>query len=79
MGWDVIQVLAAAIEQAGTTEGAALAAALESMEFDLLSGNLDWSDAASGHVPDKEAFILEVVDGTPTFVMRLKPEWAPES
>ncbi len=78
MGWDVIQVLAAGIEAAGTTEGAALAAALEGTEFQLLSGNLTWSDAASGHVPDKEAFILEVVDGAPTFVTRLKPEWTPE-
>jgi len=78
MGWDVIQVLALAIEAAGTTDGAALAAAMEGVEYDLLSGNLTWSDAASGHVPDKEAFILEVVDGAPTFVTRLKPEWTPE-
>lgn len=78
MGWDVIHVLAQAIEAAGTTEGATLAAELEGTEYELLSGNLTWSDAASGHVPDKEAFILEVVDGAPTFVMRLKPEWTPE-
>ena len=51
---------------------------MEGVEYDLLSGNLTWSDAASGHVPDKEAFILEVVDGAPTFVTRLKPEWTPE-
>jgi branched-chain amino acid transport system substrate-binding protein len=79
MGWDVIQVLAQSIEEAGTTEGAALAAAMEGTEFDLLSGNLVWSDAASGHIPEKEAFILEVVDGEPTFIMRLKPEWQPET
>jgi branched-chain amino acid transport system substrate-binding protein len=79
MGYDVIQVLAQSIEKAGTTEGAALAAAMENTEFDLLSGKLTWSDAASGHVPDKEAFILEVVDGRPTFVMRLKPDWQPEA
>jgi ABC-type branched-subunit amino acid transport system substrate-binding protein len=29
MGWDAIQVIAAGIEEAGTTEGAALAQALE--------------------------------------------------
>ncbi len=77
MGWDVIHVLARAIEQAGTTEGVALAQALEELEFDMLSGQLDWADAEGGHAPDKEAFILEVVNGEPTFVQRLRPEWAP--
>jgi branched-chain amino acid transport system substrate-binding protein len=77
LGWDVIHVLADAIERAGTTEGAALAVALEEGEYEMLSGNLDWSDAASGHIPTKEAFILKVVDGAPTFVQTLSPEWAP--
>jgi branched-chain amino acid transport system substrate-binding protein len=78
MGWDAIQVIAQGITKAGTTEGAALAKALEGTEFDLLSGKLVWSDAASGHFPDKEAFIVEVKDGKPTFVQRLKPDWTPE-
>jgi branched-chain amino acid transport system substrate-binding protein len=77
LGWDVIYTLADAIERAGTTEGAALAKALEEGQYELLSGNLSWSDAASGHVPTKEAFILEVVDGKPTFVERISPNWAP--
>ena len=77
MGWDTVNIIAAAIEQAGTTEGAALAKAMEEMEFSLLSGELDWSDAASGHIPTKEAFILEVKEGKPTFVTRLQPEWTP--
>jgi branched-chain amino acid transport system substrate-binding protein len=77
LGWDVIYTLADAIERAGTTEGAALAKALEEGQYELLSGNLSWSDAASGHVPTKEAFILEVVDGKPTFVERISPDWAP--
>lgn len=77
MGWDVIQVYAQAIEAAGTTEGAALALEIEGTEFDLLSGNLVWSDADSGHIPQKEAFILEVVDGQPTFVTKLLPDWVP--
>jgi branched-chain amino acid transport system substrate-binding protein len=78
MGWDTIQVIAQGIEKAGTTDGAALAKALEGTEFDLLSGKLVWSDAASGHFPDKEAFIIEVKDGKPTFVKRTKPSWTPE-
>jgi len=78
MGWDTIQVIAQGIAKAGTTDGAALAKALEGKDFDLLSGKLIWSDAASGHFPDKEAFIVEVKDGTPTFVKRTKPSWTPE-
>ena len=59
------------------TGRAALAQAMEEMSFDLLSGNLDWADAEGGHAPTKESFILEVVNGEPTFVQRLNPEWAP--
>ena len=77
MGWDTVNILAQAIEKAGTTEGAALAKAMEEMEFDLLSGHLDWADAEGGHAPTKEAFILEVVNGEPTFVQTLLPEWTP--
>ena len=77
MGWDTVNAIAQGIEHAGTTEGAALALALEELEFDLLSGQLDWADAAGGHAPNKEAFILEVVNGEPTFATRFTPEWAP--
>lgn len=77
MGWDTVNVLAQAIEHAGTTDGPALADAMEELEFELLSGNLDWSDAESGHIPNKESFILEVVNGEPTFVQTLLPEWTP--
>ena len=77
MGWDTVNIIAQAIEHAGTTEGAALALAMEELNYELLSGNLDWADAAGGHAPTKEAFILEVVNGEPTFVQRLNPEWAP--
>ncbi len=78
MGWDTIQVLADSIERAGTTDGEALAQAMVDHEFDLLSGKLTWSDAESGHIPQKEAFIIEVVDGAPTFVKPLAPSWTPE-
>jgi branched-chain amino acid transport system substrate-binding protein len=77
MGWDTVNIIAQAIEKAGTTEGAALALAMEELQYELLSGNLDWADAAGGHAPTKEAFILEVVNGEPTFVQTLLPEWAP--
>jgi branched-chain amino acid transport system substrate-binding protein len=77
MGYDTVEVIAQGIEKAGTTDGAALAKALEGTTFHLLSGDLTWSDAASGHFPDKEAFIVAVKDGKPTFVERLKPSWTP--
>jgi branched-chain amino acid transport system substrate-binding protein len=78
MGWDTIQIIADAIERAGTTDGEALEAAMVNHEFDLLSGKLTWSDAETGHIPYKEAFIIEVVDGQPTFVKTLAPSWTPD-
>ncbi|MGH2617283.1 MAG: ABC transporter substrate-binding protein, partial [Thermomicrobiales bacterium] len=63
MGWDTVNIIAQAIEHAGTTEGAALALAMEELTYDLLSGQLDWADAEGGHAPTKEAFILEVANG----------------
>lgn len=78
MGWDTIQILADAITRAGTTDGEALAQAMVGHEYDLLSGKLTWSDAESGHIPQKEAFIIEIVDGKPTFVQTLAPAWTPD-
>ena len=77
MGWDTVNIIAQSIERAGTTDGPALVQAMEGVTFDLLSGSLTWSDAASGHAPDKEAFILEVKNGEPTFVKKIKPEYVP--
>ena len=42
------------------------------------SAALTWTDAESGHIPQKEAFIIEVKEGKPTFVQRLAPSWTPE-
>lgn len=77
LGYDTVQVLADAIEAAGTTDGAAVAEAMERLSFSLLSGELDWTDAASGHATDKELFILEVQGGEPAFVARLTPASVP--
>ena len=79
MGWDTVMALAQAMEAAGTTDGPEVAAALEEGQFELLSGNLDWTTAEEGHMPNKEAFILEVVDGQPTFVQTILPSWTPET
>ena len=42
-GWDVVMILAQAMEKAGSTDGAAMAKAMEDTEFSLLTGKLNWS------------------------------------
>lgn len=76
-GWDTIKILVEAAEEAGTTEGAALAKAMEEMEFDLLSGTLDWTSAAEGHQPLKSVAIVEVQGAEPTFAGWVRPESPP--
>jgi branched-chain amino acid transport system substrate-binding protein len=76
-GWDTIMVMAQAMETAGTTDGAAMAEAMETTTFDLLTGQLDWSDAATGHEPNKEAFLVELVEAQPQFIQRVLPENIP--
>jgi branched-chain amino acid transport system substrate-binding protein len=77
MGWDTVMALAQAIEKAGSTDGAAVAQAMESMEFDLLSGKLTWSSAADGHQPVKSAAIVKLDGGKPTFLGWALPETLP--
>jgi branched-chain amino acid transport system substrate-binding protein len=78
MGWDTVQVLAQAIEKAGTTDGAEVAKALEELEFELLSGKLDWTSAAEGHQPVKEAAIVALQEGQPIFLDWYRPASLPE-
>jgi len=52
-GYDAVMVLAEAMELAGSTDGAEMAKAMEENTFELLTGTLDWSDAATGHEPNK--------------------------
>lgn len=76
-GWDTIMLMAEAIEAAGTTDGEAVAKALEDGEFDLLTGKLSYSDAASGHMPEKAAVLVEVSNGEPSFLGWREPESVP--
>jgi branched-chain amino acid transport system substrate-binding protein len=76
-GYDTVNVIAQAMEKAGTTEGAAVAKAMTEIEFDLLTGKLSWSSADTGHEPKKEAAIVSLAKGEPKFNRWLKPEWAP--
>ena len=77
-GWDTIMVMAQAMEIAGSTDGAAMAKAMENHEFDLLTGKLTWSDAASGHEPNIEAFLVELVNGETQFIEKMLPHDVPK-
>jgi branched-chain amino acid transport system substrate-binding protein len=76
-GYDVVMLLAEAMEIAGTTDGAAVAKAMEENTFDLFTGTLDWSDAATGHEPNKAAAMVELVSGTPKFLGWVIPDSIP--
>ncbi|MFN3307980.1 MAG: ABC transporter substrate-binding protein [Anaerolineales bacterium] len=66
-GWDVVNILTKAMEIAGSTDGAAMAKAMEDTEWNLLTGKLDWSDAATGHESNKEAAMVILTEGEPSF------------
>lgn len=76
-GWDTVMMLAQAMEAAGTTEGAALALALEEGQFKLLTGDLDYKNAAEGHEPSKAAVLVEIQGGKPSFIGWRTPENPP--
>ena len=77
-GWDTLNVLVQAIEKAGSTDGAAMAKAMEDQTFQLLTGKLDWSDAASGHEPNKETVIVEITQGSTKFLGWYLPQYLPK-
>lgn len=76
-GWDTVMLMAEAIKAAETTEGAAVAKALEDGEFKLLTGELNYGTAEEGHVPDKAAVMVELKGGKPTFLGWRRPETLP--
>lgn len=76
-GYDTVMVLAEAIREVGT-DGAAMAKYMEEHTFNLLTGKLDWSDAATGHEPNKAAAIMELVDGKSVFLKWAIPDFLPK-
>ena len=76
-GWDAMMVLAQAMEKAGSTDGAAMAKAMETNEFDLLTGKLRWSAADQGHQPDIEAAMVKIDHDAPVFVGWVRPDYTP--
>ena len=76
-GWDTVMLMAEAIKAAGSTDGAAVAKALEEGQFKLLTGDLDYGTAEEGHVPNKAAVLVELKAGKPTFLGWRTPESLP--
>ena len=76
-GWDTIMLMAKAVEIAKTTDGAAVAKALEENEFDLLTGKLKYRSASDGHAPDKAAALVELKKAKPEFLGWRRPENPP--
>lgn len=76
-GYDTVHVLAQAMEAAGTTDGAEVAKKMTEMEFNLLTGNLSWSSADTGHEPQKEAALITLDGGELSFLNWVLPEWVP--
>lgn len=76
-GWDTIMLMAEAVKIAGSTDGAAVAKALEENDFKLLTGELSYKNAAEGHAPDKGAVLVELKGGKPAFLGWRRPENPP--
>lgn len=76
-GWDTIMLMASAVKIAGTTDGAAVAKALETNEFNLLTGKLSYRSAKEGHAPDKAAALVALSKGKPSFLGWRRPKNPP--
>ena len=76
-GWDVVHLLVKAMELAGSTDGAAMAKAMEDNTFDLLTGKLDYEPAAKGHETHKEVAMVELKGAVPSFLGWLLPASQP--
>jgi branched-chain amino acid transport system substrate-binding protein len=77
MGYNLINVLAQAITQAGTVDGATLAKAMENHKFTIVGGQEWWTDAASGHEPHMPQFIVADKKGQLVFAGPISPTYIP--
>ncbi len=76
-GWDVVNILVGAMQKAGSTDGAAMAKAMEDNSWDLLTGKLTWENAAKGHETHKQAAMVKLASGKPEFIGWLLPTSQP--
>jgi len=77
-GYDVVMVLAEAMRETNSTDGDLMARYMENREFNCLTGKLIWSDAASGHEPNKAACVVQLVKGQPEFIEWAVPAYLPK-
>ncbi len=70
LAYDAANILFTAMEKAGTDDPAKVAAAMEGMEFDVVSGHITYD---SKHNPVKPAVILQIKDGEIHFVKTIAP------
>ncbi len=77
-GWDVVHLLTEAMELAGSTDGAAMAKAMEDNTFDLLTGKLDYEPADKGHETHKQVgYGIAGQAASTSFIGWLLPESQP--
>lgn len=75
---DAVLILAAAAEQACSTDPAAMIEALDGLvNLPVTTGQVTYSGA--GGVPEKDVVIVTVEDGEPAFVEALRPTFVPEA
>ena len=78
LGYDAIKLLADAIERAGSTDAAAIQAALlETADFPGITGSITFADGQ--HIPQKGVTIIQIVDGKFTLAAEVVPEAVPEA
>jgi branched-chain amino acid transport system substrate-binding protein len=80
-GWDVIMVLAEAMKETNSFDGATVAKYMEENTFPVLTGGPDgmtWSSAEEGHEPDKAACMVKLEKGEPIFLGWKKPDVLPK-
>jgi branched-chain amino acid transport system substrate-binding protein len=84
MGYDAINMVIQAIEEAGTTDGDAVALKLTEITHDGLSGEHTFLPAdgdgvaAHGHRPLNDVFVISLENGVPDFVKVFRPEYQPD-
>lgn len=71
LGYDAAKILLTAIATAGSTDAAAVSAAMKATDLTCVTGHITFDAHCD---PIKPAFVKGFVDGVPSLVMRLDPE-----
>lgn len=76
LGYDAVKLLADAIERAGSTDAAAVQAALlETTDFPGITGSITFADGQ--HIPQKGVTLIKIADGKFTLEAEVVPEAVP--